>query len=87
MSDIPKVKAGQIWREVDPRAVRYIRVTRIGGLDNHRVRFESVIQRGSGTKPSVSFYWDRKPKTRESEAAIERFNGKRGGYELIGEPQ
>lgn len=70
----PKIKVGQIWREVDPRFERYIRVRYVctGGS---AVAIETVI-------PCDECGWIIKPRSRRNQAAIERFNSKCGGYVL-----
>lgn len=62
---------GQIWREVDPRHERYIRVESVG-IEDASVR--SVIFDGT--------IWVDAPKSRQAFASLKRFNGKRGGYDL-----
>ena len=64
MSDSVEIKVGQIWREVDPRFDRLVKV--VGFCEE------------SG-KVKINSYGI----TRKAKRA--RFNGKRGGYELISE--
>lgn len=68
------IKPGQIWREVDPRLERYVRVIGItGGIRG--VMIETVIKVGDA--------WQRKPRCGKTYCNPERFNGKRGGYSLV----
>lgn len=66
------VKVGQIWREVDPRQERYIRVERV--LTPHVIDIRCVTFDGT--------LWIPKKGTRLTQALATRFNGKRGGYDL-----
>lgn len=67
-------RAGQIWKEVDPRFKRYVRIIGVY-LGNRRVVIETVgFDKVSG--------WFKRPKTATTQADIARFNGKRGGYAL-----
>lgn len=70
-----EIKAGQIWLEVDPRKERHVRVLSIS-KDREIVVIQTVICSTNG--------WVRKPKSPAwTYAGVERFNSKRGGYELI----
>lgn len=69
----PEIKAGQIWREVDPRSERFVRV-RYPCAGGRAIAIETVVP--------YLHAWIRKRGSRENEAATERFNGKRGGYAL-----
>jgi hypothetical protein len=72
----PVIKAGQIWKEVDPRHERFIRILGDYGNDPTYVVIETVCQY------SVTKDWYKKPATRTGRAERARFNGKRGGYVL-----
>lgn len=62
MKPIMEVEVGQIWREVDPRFDRRVKV--VGFCEESgKIKIEYA---GKVTK-----------------AKLERFNGKRGGYELV----
>lgn len=69
-----EITEGQIWREVDPRQERYIRVERVTPhvIDLQCVAFDGTI-------------WIAKRGTRKTQAMRDRFNGKRGGYDLYAE--
>lgn len=70
-----KIAKGQIWQEVDPRFERHVRVLNVSA-DKEIAVIETVIRSENG--------WVHKPKSPKwSYAGIERFNGKRGGYELL----
>jgi hypothetical protein len=67
-----EVKTGQIWKEVDPRHDRYVRVI---NLIPSWICIETVH--------NVDGKWFHAPGTaRMRHADPKRFNGKRGGYEL-----
>lgn len=64
-------QAGDIWKEVDPRAERYVRVISLSTPSGKYAFIRTCDANGvSGTRNPVR------------EARVERFNGKRGGYEL-----
>ena len=63
------VKVGQIWREVDPRFNRYVQVIEIA---NQSIRSIKIATIDLATNALGRKNW----------ASRERFNGKRGGYEL-----
>ena len=81
MSDI--IRVGQIWREVDPRAVRHVRVLKIGE-GRRSVLIRTVYRSGDGSRLSP-WQWDFTRGSRTSWCDRERFNGKRGGYALFEE--
>ncbi len=66
-----EIKAGQIWKEVDPRFDRKIVIT--------LAKDQDVKVRGCDDQGNF------KPRSREAWANKDRFNGKRGGYAYIGE--
>lgn len=71
-----EIKPGQIWREVDPRFVRCLRVERMSGTADFRsVLIQTVIKTDAG--------WEPAPGSRKTWAMAERFRGGRGGYELV----
>jgi hypothetical protein len=65
---------GQIWREVDPRFTRYVRVE----SDGQRIGIRAVVKAGDR--------WVDAPRSRLSYADRSRFDGRRGGYELLNQP-
>jgi hypothetical protein len=69
-----EVRAGQIWKEVDPRKERFVRVADFG-FARATVHIETVH--------NVDGKWFRAPGARLSLVLKERFNGKRGGYRLF----
>ena len=75
MVDQPQVSVGQIWREVDPRCERYIRVESTGShvRGKHRIGIRTVVKTDNGN-------WFSMPGSRASFADGSRFNGKRGNY-------
>lgn len=75
--DKANIKTGQIWREVDPRFNRFVRVVSV-----------AMTRRGVGIRTVVpeSGEWKDAPNSRISYADHTRFNSKRGGYELREEP-
>jgi DNA-binding IscR family transcriptional regulator len=64
-----EIKVGQIWREVDPRFNRYVQIVEIA---NSTVKSICVATIDIQTNALGRKNW----------ASRERFNGKRGGYEL-----
>jgi hypothetical protein len=66
------VKAGQIWKEVDPRITRFLRIVQVG---EETVIAQTVDADGDQARGS----------RRESQIAKRRSNGKRGDYVLIKE--
>jgi len=69
------LKVGQIWREVDPRFERFVRIEAINGAEVQWARVRTVKKYGN--------VWSATPGARVSNAQAQRFNGKRGGYELV----
>jgi hypothetical protein len=65
-------RKGQIWREVDPRQNRYVRVLGVNGMGE--VQVETVY--------NADGKWFRAHGTRRGWAKLDRFNGRRGGYAL-----
>jgi hypothetical protein len=74
---------GQIWKEVDPRSNRFVRIVEI--RSSRTAVIETVMSRIVGTRPRISKIWDSTTQ-RKTEAHPSRFNGKRGGYEFIEAP-
>jgi hypothetical protein len=68
-------REGQIWREVDPRFVRHIRIESVFSEWGRGVAVRTVVY--------AMGQWRATARTRLSFCDHERFNGKRGGYELI----
>lgn len=64
-----EIKVGQIWREVDPRFNRYVQVIEVFDTAVKSIKIANIdlLTNALGRKN-----W----------ASRERFNGKRGGYEL-----
>ena len=69
---------GQIWKEVDPRAERFVRIESVG-MGRRNVSIRTVVKRDFG--------WSDAPRSRLSYADGERFDGRRGGYEFHEAPQ
>jgi hypothetical protein len=69
------LSVGQIWREVDSRFERFIRVEKIG---ENGVIIRTVARGSAG--------WKVGKRSRLNWAEARRFNGKSGGYEFIEEP-
>lgn len=67
------VKLHQVWREVDPRFHRLARILSVG-KGRRSVQIRTVIKAGDD--------WVFTPHSRPTWCDPERFNGKRGGYEL-----
>lgn len=64
-------KVGDIWKEVDPRQERFVRVESVG-TGRRSVAIRTVI---------FAFHqWREAARSRVSYADLERFNGRRGGY-------
>ena len=64
-----EIKVGQIWREVDPRFNRYVQVIEIASGSVKSIKIATI---DLATNMLCRSNW----------ASRERFNGKRGGYEL-----
>lgn len=67
---------GQIWREVDPRQERFVRIE-----GEHSFGFFGVRK-----VVNIDGIWIDAPNSRRAEAKAERFNGKRSGYEFVVDP-
>ena len=65
---------GQIWREVDPRFERHVRIESIGA-GRRSVGIRTVVRHDGR--------WIEGPRSRASWCDGERFNGKRGNYEFV----
>jgi hypothetical protein len=63
--DTSEVRIGDIWKEVDPRFTRFVRIV---GRSEHFVRVYTCTEAGYRLRH------------RETACSIGRFNGKRGGY-------
>jgi hypothetical protein len=72
-----KVREGQIWREVDPRFVRHVRIDTVG-YSRRAIGIRTVIE--------VDGRWIDAPRSRLSYADEQRFDGKRGNYALHQDP-
>lgn len=68
-----EIKVGQIWKEVDPRFQRFVRIDGVG----HGRRGISIrtVEQKDGR-------WAEAPRSRLSYCDAERFRGKRSGYAL-----
>lgn len=81
MADKPlPLKVGQIWREMDARGARYVRVLEIhpSAVPAPMVTVETVY--------NADGKWFRAHGTRQNAARVDRFNGKPGGYSLFEPP-
>lgn len=74
MEDVT-IKIGQIWKEVDPRIERYARVIEIRTWKGSYLVKIRTVHKTHGD-------WAFKKHSRETYCDRNRFNGKRGGYEL-----
>ena len=70
-----ELKIGQIWHEVDPRSVRFIKI-----LDITNGRRGILIR--TVTRSQYEKAWIHPERSKNTHADRERFNGKRGGYAL-----
>lgn len=81
MSEGAQIKPGQIWREVDHRFSRMARVLSVGkGRRSIQIRTVNSAGDGSAADPHR---WEFARHSRPTWCDRERFNGKRGGYELF----
>ena len=64
-----EIKVGQIWREVDPRFNRYIQIVEVSDAAVRPIKLATIDLATNALG-------------RKNWASRERFNGKRGGYEL-----
>lgn len=71
---------GDIWREVDPRFNRYIRIHETPLPDDLRVVFQTVVN------ATDTLEWTAGKNSGLQSARRERFNGRRGGYTLYQRP-
>lgn len=71
----PVPRRGDIWRAVDPRRVRHIRILS-GPFGDGTVIVRRVDQRADGT-------WFVPKRAPSRDAKLERFNGKRNGYAFV----
>ena len=69
-----EVRVGQIWKEVDPRFDRFLRIKATYPVGRF-CTVETVEKFHGG--------WRHKHGTRTTNPGLDRFNGKRGGYELV----
>ena len=69
----PEPKCGQIWKECDPRFVRFVRIEKV--VPGRRGISIRAVAYAEGA-------WIDTPKSRLSYADPSRFNGKRGGYQI-----
>lgn len=70
----PEPVIGQIWREVDSRFVRFVRVKAVLSGDRG-IGIQTATENGKGG-------WMDKPRSRFSWSDRARFNGKHQGYEF-----
>jgi len=69
--------AGEIWREVDPRFERHVKVVRVSGS---RAALISVVPTEDGSGDG----WRQSPMARRMTwALLSRFDGKHGGYAFV----
>ena len=66
-----EIKVGQRWREVDPRFDRIVEVIEIAHTTIRPIHIRTVMKDRKAC--AGKSYW----------ASSKRFNGKRGGYELV----
>lgn len=72
MSDAVRPADGDVWKEIDPRAPRFVEILKVGKTTCF---IRKVTQSPAGI-------WSYAPRSRWTEANLLRFNGKRGGYSL-----
>jgi len=72
MDHVIEAKVGQIWREIDPRFERHVRIEAIDPRGNGWALIQTVIFDGT--------IWKQKRRTGQREVLLSRFNGKRGNY-------
>lgn len=70
MRTATEVHVGQLWKEVDPRFERIVEVVEVTDAMMRGIKIKTVSVNG---QPRKSQTW----------VSRERFNGKRGGYELV----
>lgn len=73
MTDQPKIKQFQIWKEVDPRFERFVRIESVG-VGRRSIGLRTVILDDGR--------WVDGPRSRMTYADPERFRGQRGGYAI-----
>ena len=69
---VRRPQVGEIWREVDPRFERFLRIEAVG---QHKIGIRAVVRDGSR--------WISSARSRAGDASPARFHGKRGGYEFV----
>lgn len=67
-----ELAVGQIWKEVDPRFERSIRIEKISAGTRRSIQIRTVEKRDGE--------WREAPRSRISYCDRNRFNEKRGGY-------
>lgn len=70
-------QVGDIWKEVDSRIERYVRVERVG-VGRRSITIRTVVFNPS----NMGRRWRDAPRTRATYADLGRFNGRRNGYKL-----
>lgn len=75
MNDMPEVKVGQVWQEMDPRFLRLVEVLKVLKADPKRPREPTVQIKTIGFQGK---FVDRRP----TWTTPKRFNGKHGGFVL-----
>lgn len=79
MNEPSAIKVGQIWKELDPRSERFVRIVGNGSNIGHRrISIITVVHREDNWRPA--------PRSRITYCDERRFNGKRGGFALHEEP-
>jgi hypothetical protein len=74
------LKLGQVWRECDPRETRFVRILNLKP-GRRGVLICTMVMTGDGSVESPHA-WVPASRSHARWADHERFNGKRGGYEL-----
>lgn len=69
---LPDVRIGDVWREIDPRLARYVRIIKLRG---DWVVIQTCLSDGGESLQRYAL-------GRTNDAKLSRFNGKRGGYAL-----
>ncbi len=74
---------GDIWKEVDPRTERFVRIESIS-VSGNTVSIRTVVRTTIGSPENPRTRWADGHRSRLSYVNAGRFNGKRGGYSYHG---